>query len=410
LLVEHRYDEAIAFCQHELTAWPRSVTLRLVLARSLLAQRQVHTAVAQLRQILQIDPSCGDARRLLAEYDQPASLMVARHSPSTAAPVSFLDEEADRPTTLWNPKSPLPPFMAASAPIAAPSAPFAAPPSLTPAPRRSRRNSFASPPEDVARPPANWQRPLGAERRRPSPLPRVGFIAVLLGAAAAIGYVSNHQSMPLPMTALVPAALPAPAPEPAVAKPELALGAGVWIHPLAGPTRRMPLRDSRLFGAERYGDRPRECRGGHCGIDLGGTYGEPVFAVHDAVIERVQRAANPDHGGHYVRLAHEGGAVVSQYFHLSTIPRWLENGGTVKTGDIVGYVGLTGVRHSGPHLHFTIEVRSASGDDARYLDPEPLVALWPLRANKDEKVRLASAPPGLARGFMRRHHRHPSAE
>jgi hypothetical protein len=38
------------------------------------------------------------------------------------------------------------------------------------------------------------------------------------------------------------------------------LGRDAWLHPLAGPFRRMPARDSRVFGAERAGDRPIECR------------------------------------------------------------------------------------------------------------------------------------------------------
>jgi murein DD-endopeptidase MepM/ murein hydrolase activator NlpD len=175
----------------------------------------------------------------------------------------------------------------------------------------------------------------------------------------------------------------------------------VWIHPLAGPTRRMPIRDSRLFGAERTGDRPSECRGGHCGIDLAGRYGEPVYAVHDGVVDRVQRNPNPDHGGHYVRLAHRGGTITTQYFHLSRIPEQIVEGAAVKAGDVVGYVGLSGVKHSQPHLHFTVAVQD------RYLDPEPLVALWPLHVPDGNALHLSTAaPPGLARGFIRRRQRH----
>ena len=79
----------------------------------------------------------------------------------------------------------------------------------------------------------------------------------------------------------------------------------------------------------------------------------------------------------------------------------------VKAGDVVGYVGLTGVKHSEPHLHFTIEVQDPTGQNARYLDPEPLVALWPLRVSQkgDEHLRVSTAPPGLARGFLRKRHR-----
>ena len=213
--------------------------------------------------------------------------------------------------------------------------------------------------------------------------------------------------MPLPAAAVVAAH---PTPEPPLVKstaPAAPLDGDVWIDPLAGPERRMPERDSRLFGAERVGDRPSECRGGHCGVDLAGRYGEPVYAVHDGTVERVQRAVNPDHGGRYVRLTHRQGTIATQYFHLSQIPGRIVEGVAVKAGDVIGYVGLTGVKRSEPHLHFTIEVMDVSGDDGRYLDPEPLVALWPLRVSpKGEGLRLTTAAaPGLARGFVHRRHR-----
>jgi murein DD-endopeptidase MepM/ murein hydrolase activator NlpD len=83
----------------------------------------------------------------------------------------------------------------------------------------------------------------------------------------------------------------------------------------------------------------------------------------------------------------------------------------VKAGDVIGFVGLSGVRHSEPHLHFTIAVQDPSGADGRYLDPEPLIALWPVRASSpDERLRVAAAPAGLARGFLRRRHRHHVAQ
>ena len=89
----------------------------------------------------------------------------------------------------------------------------------------------------------------------------------------------------------------------------------------------MPVRDSRVFGADRPGDRPIECRKGHCGVDLGGEiWGEQVHAAHDGVVDRVQRDANEAHGGHYVRIAHRNGTVFTQYFHLAAIPRWVEPG------------------------------------------------------------------------------------
>jgi murein DD-endopeptidase MepM/ murein hydrolase activator NlpD len=158
------------------------------------------------------------------------------------------------------------------------------------------------------------------------------------------------------------------------------LGRDAWLHPLAGPIRRMPARDSRVFGADRAGDRPIECRKGHCGVDLGGEiWGEQVHAAHDGIVDRVQRGANDAHGGHYVRIAHRNGTVFTQYFHLAAVASWMQVGTAVRAGDIIGLLGDTGVKESAAHLHFTVSVRPASSLPEIYVDPEPLVALWPLR-------------------------------
>jgi murein DD-endopeptidase MepM/ murein hydrolase activator NlpD len=181
-----------------------------------------------------------------------------------------------------------------------------------------------------------------------------------------------------------------------------ALGQDAWVHPLAGPVRRMPRADSRVFGALRPGSRPVECRNGHCGVDLGGEiWGEHVHAVHDGVVDFVQRGANPDRGGEFVRIAHRDGTVFTQYFHLAAIPRGLERGVHVKSGDVIGLLGDTGVKESAPHLHFAISVRPGKDWPERYIDPEPLIALWPVRVPIDgSEAGLVTtvARPGLPLG------------
>ena len=180
------------------------------------------------------------------------------------------------------------------------------------------------------------------------------------------------------------------------------LGQDAWIHPLSGPVRRMPRADSRVFGAARPGERPAECRNGHCGVDLGGEiWGEQVHAVHEGVVDFVQRNANPDRGGEFVRLAHRDGTVFTQYFHLAAIPNGLERGMHVKSGDVIGLLGDTGVKESAPHLHFAISVRPYKDGPERYLDPEPLIALWPVRVPVDggeEGLVTTLARPGMPLG------------
>jgi len=515
LIAQHRFREAIAFCRQELAASPRCVTLRLLLARALLADGSGAAGVAQLEECMRIDPTAADARALLVELGvEPPPLPRKQNRPPSITPlppppvVPPLRAVAPKPRATPQPRAtaqpraaaqpratprpparptpqpalraqePLrpPPKIVYQAPIApiAPSPrvvysspamasqpglaarvataeilmppPLEAPP-LDPAPlapsmfelpklqplkappvrvahdppgrarQRRRRGSFSSPfveTPKASRAASRWERPLSIEQRRPQPLFRLGIAAVAVAGLLALWRLGREEARSLPTVAV--AAASRPTPEPPIAKPappplDGVAGGDLWIHPLAGPERRMPERDSRLFGAERVGDRPSECRGGHCGVDLAGAYGEPVYAVHDGVVDRVQRALNPDHGGRYVRLAHRDGTIITQYFHLSEIPRRIVEGAAVKAGDVVGFVGLTGVKHSEPHLHFTIEVQDPSGHEARYLDPEPLVALWPLRVSSkgEDRLRVSTAPPGLARGFLRRRHRHHAA-
>jgi hypothetical protein len=209
----------------------------------------------------------------------------------------------------------------------------------------------------------------------------------------------------------------APVPDPALFGPRWPpndqdwldeIGADAWLHPLDGPNRRMPISDGRVFGAERAGDRPGECRNGHCGVDLSGPWGEPVHAVHDGVVDRVQRGPNDEHGGLYVRIAHRDGTIFSQYFHLAAIPRHLEPGVHVKVGEVVGLLGDSGVKHSAPHLHFALSVRPAPSATETYMDPEPLIALWPLRLPIGDTggMLTARAAPGMPHGAASRHSHH----
>src|SRR5262249_48741255 len=52
--------------------------------------------------------------------------------------------------------------------------------------------------------------------------------------------------------------------------------------------------------------------------------------------------------------------------------------------------------HSGPHLHFAMTVKPPHSARERYLDPEPLIAIWPLWIIEDGKGRMSTAePPGV---------------
>jgi len=193
---------------------------------------------------------------------------------------------------------------------------------------------------------------------------------------------------PLASASIAPPPKPAPLPTVSDAMallapaPGVAAESDVWLHPLPGPKRALPERDTRRFGAGRPGMRPEECEGGHSGDDNHALGGADVDAAHDGVVERVQRDAieggRRGNEGRFIMILHKGGTVTTSYIHLDGIREDLRPGIPVKAGEAIGTVGDTGVQHSGPHLHFAISVRASPDGPELYINPEPLLYLWPL--------------------------------
>lgn len=85
----------------------------------------------------------------------------------------------------------------------------------------------------------------------------------------------------------------------------------------------------------------------HNGIDYAASSGTPVFAVGDGVVRR----ANGGGGyGNVVELSHTRG-YSTRYAHLRSFASGIRAGVRVKQGDVIGYVGSTGLA-TGPHLHY----------------------------------------------------------
>ena len=228
--------------------------------------------------------------------------------------------------------------------------------------------------------------------RRPTVRAALGLLIIGgIGLAMASRYLDKHAPKAAASMALAAQAAKPPPRTPTVAEALAVLAANpsdgeendVWIHPMAGPTRHLPERNTRRFGAAREGMRPEECEGGHCGVDIGVSKGEVVMAVHDGVVERVERDAEVGgrrgNEGRFIRINHKGGTVVSSYIHLDGIREDLKPGIPVKVGEAIGTVGDTGVHQSGPHLHFAISVRASPDASELFIDPEPMLHLWPVK-------------------------------
>ncbi len=85
----------------------------------------------------------------------------------------------------------------------------------------------------------------------------------------------------------------------------------------------------------------------HLGIDYSAPRGTPIMTVGDGIIETVGYDRTR---GKYIRVRHNH-KYMSQYIHMCRYARGMKKGVRVSQGDVIGYVGTTGLA-TGPHLDF----------------------------------------------------------
>lgn len=85
----------------------------------------------------------------------------------------------------------------------------------------------------------------------------------------------------------------------------------------------------------------------HYGTDYAARRGTPIFAVADGVITRRSYTRN---NGNYVKMRHDN-VYETQYLHMSKFRSGQKVGSRVKQGDVIGYVGKTGLA-TGNHVCF----------------------------------------------------------
>lgn len=98
----------------------------------------------------------------------------------------------------------------------------------------------------------------------------------------------------------------------------------------------------------------------HHGTDYAAPTGTPIRAVGDGVI---LRAAYDNANGNYVKIRHNG-TYETGYLHMSRIAPGVRVGTSVKQGQIIGYVGSTGLA-TGPHLCYRFWVNGRPADPHR---------------------------------------------
>ena len=108
------------------------------------------------------------------------------------------------------------------------------------------------------------------------------------------------------------------------------------MAPVNGPVgSRFGMRRHPILGYRRM----------HSGLDYRARHGTPIVAVTDG---RVIGAGRMGGCGNAVRLRH-GGGLDTRYCHMSRFA--VNRGQSVKRGQVIGYVGSTGLS-TGPHLHY----------------------------------------------------------
>jgi murein DD-endopeptidase MepM/ murein hydrolase activator NlpD len=134
----------------------------------------------------------------------------------------------------------------------------------------------------------------------------------------------------------------------------------------------------------------------HHGVDYGAPVGTPVMTTADGTV--VEATYNRGEGN-FIRVRHTS-RIETMYLHLSRFAKGIRRGTKVAQGQVIGYVGMTGLA-TGPHLDYRVNDGGAWLDPLklRSITPDPLhgAALQEFRGNVARLTpRLATEPNQLA--------------
>ena len=130
---------------------------------------------------------------------------------------------------------------------------------------------------------------------------------------------------------------------------------------------KAPLKFSRIssrFSNGRMHPVLRIVRAHH-GVDYAAPKGTPVMSIGDGIVTAKAYQANG--GGNYVKIKHNS-VYSTTYMHLSGYPKGIAPGVRVRQGQVVGYVGSTGLA-TGPHLDFRVYKNGTAVDPLKIKSP-----------------------------------------
>ncbi len=133
----------------------------------------------------------------------------------------------------------------------------------------------------------------------------------------------------------------------------------------------------------------------HQGLDYAADPGTPVRAAGDGQIVFLGWSGGY---GRMVEVRHRNG-ITTRYAHLNGFGRGMQVGSRVLQGDVIGYVGASGLA-SGPHLHYEFRHQGVAVDPRRVNtaagDPLPVGMLEAFRAERDRLLGLLRTPSAPA--------------
>lgn len=138
---------------------------------------------------------------------------------------------------------------------------------------------------------------------------------------------------------------------------------------------RTPVKFTRIssgFTRARYHPILHRMRAHH-GVDYAGPVGTPIKAASDG---KVAFKGVKGGYGNTVILQHFG-KYSTLYAHMAGFARGLKQGGSVRQGEIIGYLGKSGLA-TGPHLHYEFRINGAHQDPLKVALPkaEPIQAKY----------------------------------
>jgi murein DD-endopeptidase MepM/ murein hydrolase activator NlpD len=161
--------------------------------------------------------------------------------------------------------------------------------------------------------------------------------------------------------------------------------------PLRKQFLRAPLQFTRItsgFTKSRFHPILHAFRPHH-GVDYGAPIGTPVMSTADGVVVSAGYSGGE---GNCVRIKHTS-RLETSYLHLSRFAKGIKRGKQVMQGDVIGYVGMTGLA-TGPHLDYRVK------DGGVWMNPLKLKSITPDPLRGDSlrlfRANVAALGPKLA--------------